>query len=90
MESVSPMWGLISSTGMPRTSAICCDTEERVPPMSGEPSVKLILPSGWTRATALEGPVLLPQKPLAMPDPGRGLPGAQSNGDGLWPLPGFQ
>ena len=45
----------------------------RLPPMSGDPSVKLMVPSELTTATAEEGPVLLPQNPEATPRP-RSLP----------------
>src|SRR5262249_12451331 len=68
-ESVSPTDGLTSSIGIPSTSASCWDTEARVPPISGEPSTSLTLPSGLTIAMALEGPVPWPQNPLATPRP---------------------
>ena len=68
-ESVSPTDGLTSVTGIPSTSANCCDTEVRVPPMSGEPSMSFTVPSLWMMAVALAGPVLLRQKPLATPRP---------------------
>ena len=69
MLSVSPTWGFMSSIGMPRTSAMCWETAALLPPMSGEPSVRLTEPSELTTARALAGPVLLPQKPLATPRP---------------------
>src|SRR5262249_7334356 len=69
MESVSPTVGCTSSTGIPSTSASCCATDARVPPMSGEPSTSLTVPSGFTIASALEGPVPLNQNPLATPRP---------------------
>ena len=69
MLSVSPTWGLMSSMGTPSTSAMCWDTAARLPPMSGEPSVRLTDPSEFTTANALAGPVLLPQNPLATPRP---------------------
>ena len=73
MESVSPTLGLTSSAGMPSSSASCIEAEARVPPMSGEPSTRLTVPSGLTLAVAVDGPVPLPQKPAATPRP-RHLP----------------
>ena len=41
----------------------------REPPISGEPSIRLTVPSEFTLAMALDGPVPLNQKPPAMPRP---------------------
>ena len=69
MESVSAMEGLISVAGIPNTSAKCMAIAARLPPMSGDPSTRLMVPSGLTLATALAGPVPLNQAPAAMPLP---------------------
>ena len=69
MASVSPTVGLISSAGIPSTSANCWAKTTRVPLRSAEPSTKLTVPSVLTMAMALAGPVPLPQNPLATPRP---------------------
>ena len=69
MESVSPILGITSSTGMPRTSASCWAMTVREPPISTEPSMRLILPSSCTLAMTHAGPVLFRQKPMATPRP---------------------
>ena len=69
MESVSPTCGLTSSAVMPSTSANCIATAALVPPMSGDPSTKLIVPSAFTLAMAEDGPVPLNQNPAATPLP---------------------
>ena len=69
MLSVSATWGCTSSTGMVSTSAMCIAATTRVPPMSGEPSTRLTVPSELTLAKAVDGPVLFRQKPVAIPRP---------------------
>jgi hypothetical protein len=54
---------------MPSVSANCCEMEARVSPISGDPSVRWILPSLCTTATVLDSPVLLRHNPLATPRP---------------------
>ena len=68
-ESVSPTIGLMLSAGIPSTSAVCMANEARVPPMSGDPSTRLTVPSALTLAVALAGPVPLNQNPAATPRP---------------------
>ena len=67
--SVSPIDGLILVASMPNTSASCIETAVLDPPISGEPSTKLIVPSAVTLAIALDGPLPLNQKPEAIPLP---------------------
>ena len=69
IESVSAICGFTSSNGISSTSANCWETVALVPPISGDPSARVTIPSGVTVATALDGPLLLPQKPLATPRP---------------------
>ena len=69
MESVSPMDGVTSSAAMPSTSATCMAMAARLPPMSGEPSTRLTVPSALTLATAVAGPLPLNQAPAATPRP---------------------
>ena len=82
MASVSPMLGLTSSTGMPKTSANCWAIAVREPPMSTEPSTRLTLPLSRTLATAQAGPVLFRQNPMLQPLP-RSLPSARSSGSDM-------
>ena len=63
------MDGLISVAGIPRTSAACIAIAARLPPMSGDPSTRLMVPSELTLAVALAGPVPLNQAPAAIPLP---------------------
>ena len=69
IESVSAMEGLTFSAGIPRTSATCIAIAALLPPISGDPSTKLTLPSGITLTTALAGPEPLNQAPAATPLP---------------------
>jgi len=69
MESVSTMDGLTASIGRPSTSATCMAMAARLPPMSGDPSTKLTVPSGLTLAMALAGPEPLNHAPAATPRP---------------------
>ena len=74
MESVSAMAGFTSFTVMPSTSATCIAMAARLPPMSGEPSIRLTVPSGLTDATAVAGPLPLNHAPPATPRPRSPLP----------------
>ena len=74
MWSVSATCGFTSSAGMPSTSANCCAIAARDPPMSTDPSTRLIVPSDCTVANTDDGPVLFRQKPVAMPRPRFGPP----------------
>ena len=69
MELVSPTDGATSSAARPSTSATCIAATARVPPMSGEPSTRLTVPSPRTLTMALAGPAPLNQKPPATPRP---------------------
>ena len=52
MVSVSATDGFTSSAVIPRTSAACIATAVRVPPMSTEPSIRLMVPSVLTLMVA--------------------------------------
>ena len=80
MESVSTTAGLTSSTAMPSASATCIAITARLPPMSGDPSIRLTVPSGFTLATALAGPLPLNHAPLATPLPRSLPPRSRSSG----------
>ncbi len=67
--SVSPTWGLTSSTEIPNVSANCIAEVVRVPPISADPSIRFTVPSGLTVAIAVAGPVPLNQNPEATPRP---------------------
>ena len=69
MESVSTTWGLMLSTGTPRTSAACMATATLEPPMSAEPSLRVILPSGFTWRVHAAAAVPFIQNPTAIPRP---------------------
>ncbi|GIT13516.1 MAG: hypothetical protein CM1200mP35_03360 [Chloroflexota bacterium] len=58
-------------------------------PISGDPSARVTIPSGVTVATALDGPLLLPQKPLATPRPRYGPSNVPNNADVLLGPPKF-
>ena len=49
--------------------------------MSGDPSIRLMVPSGMTLATALAGPVPLNHAPAAIPRP-VSRPGPEGSGTG--------
>ena len=69
MESVSATEGLTSSGAIPNASASCMATAAREPPMSGDPSTRLTVPSALTLATTLAGPEPVCQVPTATPRP---------------------
>ena len=68
-ESVSAVAGCTSSAAIPKTSAACMAIDVREPPMSVEPSTRLIVPSEFTEMKQLDGIPALNQKPIATPLP---------------------
>ncbi len=67
--SVSTTEGLTSSTGIPSTSAACMAMEVLDPPMSVDPSVRLMDPSLLTAILQAESKPILNQNPIAIPLP---------------------
>ena len=67
--SVSATTGRMRSTSMPISSAAIRAIDARLPPMSGEPTTTVAVPSSLTCTVALEFMPPLNQNPLAMPRP---------------------
>ena len=68
-QSRSATDGRTASYLTPSGSASCIASDARLPPMSVEPSIRLIVPSEFTPATTLDCMPALNQKPEATPRP---------------------
>ena len=69
IELVSGIDGFISEASSPSVSATIIAIEVRLPPISTEPSLRLMVPLSLTEMAAEDMPPPLNQKPPATPRP---------------------